>query len=109
MLAGTKRHRELRDDIDLQPLEKKKRQRQLQYEIAELEAKLRAMKNPSPPAAPQESTDPIQREVDRVANKIRTENGLLAASDKMVGENPDQEDQIKRAFRKRIERLREEE
>jgi hypothetical protein len=109
VLAGSKRHGELRDDIDLQPLEKKKRQRQLQYDIAELETKLRAIKSPSPPAGSREPADPIQREVDRIASRIRTEHGLMEASDKMAGENPNQADQIKRAFRKRIERLREEE
>ncbi len=109
ILAGAKRQGELRDDIDLRPLEKKKRQLQLQYDIADLKTKLHAIKNPAPPPPLQDAADPIQREVDRIAKKIKTERGLLMARDEMTAQNPQQAAQIERAFRRRIERLQEEE
>jgi hypothetical protein len=96
--------KERREQQELEALRRKKEKEELKAQIQDIKAKQK------PSHAAPAPRDPVQEEVDRVTSKIKTDIDLNLAMQRMIAENPEPErvKLIQRAFRKRIERLREE-
>ena len=92
--------REKREEEEIRRYDRKKRLQTLKNEIRDLK------KTSKPPAA-SPPRDVVKEEVDRVTRAVETEAALKRAEEEMAQKYPTQESQIRRAFRKRREELRE--